>query len=61
LLCHYRGFELEILFCYSHRFLDRDYSLSDCCGMASGKEANLKPFVRVCSSLPGVDGRQPEN
>jgi hypothetical protein len=29
-----------------------DYSMFDCGGMAFS-EANLKPFVRVCYSLPG--------
>jgi len=35
------------LFILSYRFFNRDYS-----GMAFS-EANLKPFVRVCSNLPG--------
>src|SRR5207302_10926905 len=35
-----------------YRFFNRDYSVFDCGGMAFS-EANLKPFVRVCSSLPG--------
>jgi hypothetical protein len=51
LLCRHHGFELEILFYYSHRFLNRDYSLSGYCGMAFS-EANLKRFGRVRSSLP---------
>jgi hypothetical protein len=40
-----------MLFCYSHRFLNRDYSLSDCCGMAFS-EANPKPLV-VCWASAG--------
>ncbi len=52
LLCRHHGFELEILFYYSHRFLNRDYLMFDCSGMALS-EGNLKPFVRICSSLPG--------
>jgi hypothetical protein len=43
LLCRHHGFELEILFYYSHRFLNRDYTLPDCCGMAF-REANPKPL-----------------
>ena len=34
LLCRHHGFELEILFCYSHRFLNRNYIMFDCGGMA---------------------------
>ena len=44
LLCRHHGFELEILFYYSHRFLNRDYSLSDRRGMAF-REANPKPLI----------------
>jgi hypothetical protein len=38
LLCRDHGFELEILFYYSHRFLDRDYILFDRGGMAFSEE-----------------------
>ena len=43
LLWRHHGFELEILFYYSHRFLNRDYTVPDCCGMAFS-EANPKPL-----------------
>ena len=49
LLCRNHGCELEIPL---YRFFNRDYSVFDCGGMAFS-EANLKPFVRVCSSLSG--------
>jgi hypothetical protein len=42
---------LEIPLCPPSRFFNRDYIVFDCGGMAFS-EANLKPFVRVCSSLP---------
>jgi len=47
--------ELEIPLYPPHRFFNRDYSVFDCGSMFS--EANLKPFVRVCSSLPGEPPR----
>ena len=34
LLFRHHGFELEILFYCSHRFLNRDYIMFDCGGMA---------------------------
>jgi hypothetical protein len=34
LLCRHHGFELEILFHYSNRFLNRDYIVPDSGGMA---------------------------
>jgi hypothetical protein len=34
LLCRHHGFELEILFYYSHRFLNRSYIMFDRGGMA---------------------------
>ena len=49
LLCRHHGFELEILFYYSHGFLNRDYTLPDCYGMRFS-EANAKPLVRC---VPG--------
>ena len=52
LLCRHHGCELGIPLYPPNRFFNRDYSVFDCGGMAFS-EANLKPFVRVCSSLPG--------
>ena len=49
LLCRHHGCELEIPLYPPYRFFNRDYSVFDCGGMAFS-EANLKPFVRVCSS-----------
>jgi len=49
LLCRDRGFELEILFYYSNRFLNRDHSLPGCCGMAFS-EANPNLLV-ACSRI----------
>src|SRR5579863_1794808 len=34
MLCRHHGFELQILFYYSHRFLNRDYLMFDCGSMA---------------------------
>jgi hypothetical protein len=48
LLCRHHGFELEILFYYSHRFLNRDYRLSDCGGMAFS-EAGFRASVAIVS------------
>ncbi|MBZ5625572.1 MAG: hypothetical protein LAQ69_43780, partial [Acidobacteriia bacterium] len=52
LLCSHHSCELEIPLYPPYRFFNRDYIVFDCGGMAFS-EANLKPFVRVCSSLPG--------
>ena len=52
LFCRHHGCELEIPLYPPYRFFNRDYSVFDCGGMAFS-EANLKPFIRVCSSLPG--------
>ena len=41
----------EILFYYSHRFLNRDYTLPDCCGMAL-REANPKPLGAYRAGVP---------
>jgi hypothetical protein len=49
LLSRHHGFELQIFFYHSHRFLTRDYGLSDCCGMAF-REANPKPLVACWAS-----------
>ena len=37
LLCRHHGFGLEILFYYSHRFLNRDYASFDCGSLAFGE------------------------
>ncbi len=50
LLRRHHGFELEILLYHPYRLLHGDYGVLDCGSMAFG-EANLKPLVRVCSSL----------
>ena len=46
LLCRHHGFELEILFYYSHRFLTRDYVVSRCGGMAFS-EAGFQASVAI--------------
>jgi hypothetical protein len=51
LLCRHHGCELEIPLYPPYRFLNGDYSVFDCGSMALSA-ANLKPLVRVCSSLP---------
>lgn len=58
LLCRHHGCELEIPLYPSYRFFNRDYSVFDCGGLAFS-EANLKAFVRVCSSRD--DGIVPES
>jgi hypothetical protein len=45
-LCRHHGFELEMLLYYSHRFLDRDYIMFDCCGMAFS-EAGFQASVAI--------------
>jgi hypothetical protein len=52
LLCRHHGCELEIPLYPPYRFFTIDYCVFDCGGMAFS-ETNLKPFVHVCSSLPG--------
>jgi hypothetical protein len=52
LLCRHHGCELAIPLFPPYRFFNRDYSVFDYGGMAFS-EANLKPFVRVYSSLHG--------
>jgi hypothetical protein len=52
LLCRHHGCELEIPLYPPYRFFNRHYSVFDCGGMAFS-EANLKAFVRACSSQPG--------
>ena len=44
LLCRRDDFDLDILFHLTYRFLNPDYCVLDCCGMAL-REANLKPLV----------------
>jgi hypothetical protein len=46
LLCRDYSFELEILFYYSHRFLNRDYIMSDCGGMGFS-EAGFKASLAI--------------
>jgi hypothetical protein len=46
LLCRHHGFELEILFYYSHRFLNRNYIMFDCGGMAF-REAGFQGSVAM--------------
>jgi hypothetical protein len=46
LLCWHHGFELEILFYYSHRFLNRDYIMFDCGGMAFS-EAGFQACIAI--------------
>jgi hypothetical protein len=50
LLCRHQGCELEMRLYHPYPFFNCDYRVSDCGSMAFS-EANLKPFVRVCSSL----------
>jgi hypothetical protein len=52
LLCRHHGCELEIPLYPPYRFLNSDYSVFDC-GSTAFSAANLKPLVRLCSSLPG--------
>src|SRR5208283_1419874 len=46
LLCRRDDFELDILLHLTYRFLNPDYCVFDCCGMALS-EANLKPLACV--------------
>src|SRR5208283_5701024 len=46
LLCRCDDFELDILLHLTYRFLNPDYCVFDCCGMAL-REANLKPLACV--------------
>ena len=55
LLCRHHGCELEIPLYPTHRFLNRDYIMFDCGGMAFG-EAKLKADSCLCSSCE-FDGR----
>ena len=50
LLCRHHGCVLEIPLHPPYCFFNRDYSVLEC-GRMAFSEANLKPFVRVCSSL----------
>jgi hypothetical protein len=43
LLCRRDNFELDIPLPLTHRFLNRDYAVFDCCGMALRK-AKLRPL-----------------
>lgn len=56
LLCRCHCFELEILFYYSHRFLNRDYSMFDCGGMAFS-EAGFHAFIEIVRHLSGSGRR----
>jgi hypothetical protein len=55
LLCRHHGGELEIPLYPAHRFLNRDYNLFDCGGMASS-EAGFQ--VSIAIVMP-VEKRRP--
>src|SRR6266404_1259801 len=49
LFCRHHSCELEIPFCHTHRFLDRDYIMFDCGGMAFS-EADFHASVAIVRS-----------
>ena len=53
LLCRRHGFELEILLCRPYRFLDPDYGVFACGGMAF-IEANLNLNVQISAPYLAV-------